>query len=89
MKIRILFILVLFTSLQSISKAESVLVKNHPIDTVKSVKQFFLEGKIGGHMRNFFMSTTNNKVLKDHFANAMGVTRYQTKCLRGSVESGW
>ena len=84
MKIRILFILVLFTSLQSISKAESVLVKNHPINTVKSVKQFFLEGKIGGHMRNFFMSTTNNKVLKDHFANAIGFElNYETAKVKG------
>lgn len=54
------------------------------IDTVKSVQQFFLDGKIGGHLRNFFINTTNNKALSNHYANAIGFElNYETARVKG------
>lgn len=54
------------------------------IDTMKTVQQFFLDGKIGGHVRNFFMNTTNNKSLSNHYANAIGFElNYETARVKG------
>lgn len=54
------------------------------IDTVKTLKQVFLEGKIGGHVRNFFMNTINNKALSNHYANAIGFElNYETARVKG------
>lgn len=54
------------------------------IDTVKNAKSFFAEGKVNGHLRNYFMSTINHKELTDHYANAIGFElAYETAKVKG------
>lgn len=51
---------------------------------VESIKGFFLQGKFHGHVRNSFMGTVNNGMLKDYFANATGgALSYETAILKG------
>ncbi len=40
--------------------------------TINSIKDFFVRGHVNGHLRNYFMSTLNDKDLSDHYANAIG-----------------
>jgi hypothetical protein len=52
--------------------------------TVTSVKDFFSQGKLHGHVRNFFMTTVNHGPLSDHYANAIGAKiGYQSASFHG------
>ena len=84
MKLKFLIFLSFFMGFNYLVNANEVEATTLENDTLKSVKQFFLDGKVGGHMRNFFMSTTNNKALKDHYANAIGFElNYETARFKG------
>lgn len=53
---------------------------------VKSLKDFFLKGKVHGHLRNYFMATINEGGgnLNDYWTNATGgAIKYQTACFKG------
>ena len=47
--------------------------ENHTKDTVenKSLVSYLKEGKISGHIRNYFLTTENNRG-NDYYANAIG-----------------
>ena len=52
--------------------------------TVNSITDYFLHGHINGHIRNYFMTTTNNGYLDDHYANATGGSiAYSTASWKG------
>lgn len=50
----------------------SVAQTHHDTDEVTTLKGFFTKGKVSGHIRNHFMFTANEGVLKDYYANATG-----------------
>ena len=53
-------------------------------DSIKSFRSFFAEGKVNGHLRNYFMSTINHKELTNHYANAIGFElAYETAKVKG------
>ncbi|WP_114783298.1 porin [Botryobacter ruber] len=57
-----------------------------PADTaeIHSVKELFTRGKVGGHVRNYFMATRNYRSLPDNYANAVGAEiSYQTAPYHG------
>lgn len=84
MKLRFLFFISFFLGFNYLANANEAEAKTLEIDTVKTVKQFFLNGKIGGHVRNFFMNTTNSKALSNHYANAIGFElNYETARIKG------
>ncbi|MDX5483072.1 MAG: porin [Hymenobacteraceae bacterium] len=39
---------------------------------IRSMKELFTKGEVGGHVRNFFMATVNHRSLSDNYANAIG-----------------
>lgn len=39
---------------------------------VRSLKAFFTQGRFHGHVRNYFMATTNEGALQDYWSNATG-----------------
>ncbi|TYP74319.1 OprD family outer membrane porin [Aquimarina intermedia] len=41
-------------------------------DKITSLKEIFTEAHLEGHIRNFFMSTSNQNSLKDYYTNATG-----------------
>ncbi|AYN67602.1 hypothetical protein D1013_09615 [Euzebyella marina] len=45
---------------------------NYNGQSVQNLKEIFAKGEIEGHIRNFFMSTLNNRGLKDYYTNALG-----------------
>ena len=50
----------------------------------KSLYETFVQGKLQGEVRNFFMNTINEGELKDYYTNATGIAlNYQTKPLYG------
>ncbi|MBD3749306.1 MAG: porin [Sphingobacteriales bacterium] len=70
MKLKLISIpVILFFSHLSVLAIE---VAKPPIDSLKTIKEVALEGKISGHFRDYFMSTINNEGLSDHYANATG-----------------
>lgn len=55
------------------------------VDTnVRSIKDYFLHGSFGGHLRNFYMLTVNDSKGEDHYANALGGSlSYSTATWKG------
>ena len=53
-----------------------------------TLKELFEEGKVEGHIRNYFMSTINQGDLRDYYTNAIGgALLYRTKPYKG-IELG-
>lgn len=53
-------------------------------DEVTSLKEVFTQGEIEGHIRNYFMSTLNDGLLKDYYTDAIGGSiAFKTKEYKG------
>lgn len=72
----LLFVVASFNA-QAIGGHDSTTVKNNLI-------RFFIEGEVHGNIRNFTMSTINQGLLSDYYANAMGASiHYETATFKG------
>ena len=72
----LLFVVASFNA-QAIGGHDSTTVKNKLI-------RFFIEGEVHGNIRNFTMSTINQGLLSDYYANAMGASiHYETATFKG------
>ncbi|MDH5396974.1 MAG: OprD family outer membrane porin [Cyclobacteriaceae bacterium] len=56
------------------NEAVSTVEEDQIHEEVSTLRDYFINGQVSGHVRNYLMSTINNKELTDYYANAIGAS---------------